>query len=155
MYQNTSRVAVTVTRHTFICTQPEIPTLFKTTRSVTRTSTVVPLPSQAKPPAFHCLPRAFVSLRKHHGQLHHLILHRWAPCRHSYHILLQCLLPVHTCSSMNMLQRVFLTLLLLSCLFLSFATNTPATNLAQPRNPLGMHLLKPPQPTLFASPQLF
>ena len=38
-------------------------------------------------------PRAFVSFRKHHGQLHRL-MHGWAAFRHSYHVLLQHILPI-------------------------------------------------------------
>ena len=40
------------------------------------------------------LPRAFVSLRKNHGQVHRL-MHGGALCfRHSYHVLLQHILPI-------------------------------------------------------------
>ena len=43
---------------------------------------------------FHRIhPRAFVSLRKHHGQLHRLI-QSWAAFRHSYDVLLQYILPI-------------------------------------------------------------
>ena len=37
-------------------------------------------------------PRAFVSFRKHHGQLHRLI-HGWTSFRHSYDVLFQYILP--------------------------------------------------------------